>query len=157
MWWWHVYILVHIYMAKNKWLFYPISMVVSVTVYLFPQQLSGKVSLLWHLKSVFPSTLFFAVQAGAAGERGVIENHSHREEVVEVVGGLFFSLVVETLSLWTQNSLGSFEWSIINQWYPHSVAINNLLQQLSVCLWKFNGQMLLQKLEFEGLNLETNK
>ena len=83
------------------------------------------------------------MEAGAASEAGEIErDERHKQEVVDA-GGIFFPLVVETLGLWSPNSLKVLT-SIASKasslsGIPRSQAISNLLQQLSVHLWTFNA------------------
>ena len=98
-----------------------------------------------------------AVEAGAAKEAGEIEKDERHEQEVVDAGGIFFPLVVETLALWSPNSLKVLT-SIASKasslsGIPCHQAISNLLQQLLVHLWTFNARMVHARIEMEGVNV----
>ena len=94
------------------------------------------------------------MEAGAASEAGEIEkDERHKQEVVDA-GGIFFPLVVETLGLWSPNSLRVLA-SIASKasslsGIPRSQTISNLQQQLSVHLLTFNVRMVHVRIEMDG-------
>ena len=72
---------------------------------------------------------------GAAGDAGEIDKDGKREEEVNAAGGLFFPLIVETLGLWTPNSLRIIKLIVskvasINRIQLH-LAVKNLLLSIS--------------------------
>ena len=98
-----------------------------------------------------------AVEAGAASEAGEMEKDERHEREVTAAGGIFIPLVVETLGLWSPNSLKvlcsiTSTASTLNG-ISRGQAINNLLQQLSVRLWTFNARMVHSRIELEGMDV----
>ena len=89
---------------------------------------------------------------GAAGE---VEKDARHEEDVVAMGGLFFPLVVETLGLWTPSSRQTIKLIALKvasiSGIQLSVALKNLIQQLSIRLWIYNARMLLSILSIIGI------
>ena len=87
-----------------------------------------------------------AATAGVAAGRGEVDKDSRHES-----GGHFYSfLVVETLGLWSLNSLIVLKnvalRTISKSGASSALAFCHFLEQLSMCLWRYNSQMLLHHL-----------
>ena len=100
----------------------------------------------------------YLVQAGtcpgAAAAAGEIEKDQRHDAMVSNTGGIFHPLVVESLGLWTPNSLPVLKIiarraSCLNN-AGISRSICNLHQQLSVKLWLYNAKMVLYRVALEG-------
>ena len=69
---------------------------------------------------------------------------------VESTGSIFYPLVVELLGLWSSSSLEVLKdiarKTTLTSGQTISKALTNLHERLSVCLWKYNGRMLLDRL-----------
>ena len=68
-------------------------------------------------------------------------------------GSTFYPLVLETLGLWSPQSLETIKIiakrAALHSSITFSQSVSNLHEQLSVCLWKFNARMLLDRLSLE--------
>ena len=86
-----------------------------------------------------------AREAGAAALAGESEKDDRHQEAVERTGCMFFPLAVETLGVWSPNSLETLKIiarrTILSTGKTVSKAISNLHQQLSVRLWQYNARM----------------
>ena len=101
--------------------------------------------------SLQPSYLVQAASyAGAAAEAGEDEKVLRHETMVSATGSIFEPLVVESLGLWTPNSLRTLK-SIARRASFHngqtfSRTITSLHEQLAVALWLFNSRLILERL-----------
>ena len=91
-----------------------------------------------------------AVTAGAAAEHGEADKDHHYDAVVRATGGIFVPLVVECLGLWSPSSLGvlrniAFR-TTSKSGASSALAFCHFLEQLSICLWRYNSRMLLHHL-----------
>ena len=74
---------------------------------------------------------------------------------MERTGCMFFPLVVETLGVWSPNSLKTLKRiarTILSTRKTVSKAISNLHQQFSVRLWQYNARMILERLAICNVN-----
>ena len=91
-----------------------------------------------------------AREAGAAALAGESEKDNRHQEAVERTSCMFFPLAVETLGVWSPNSLETLKIiarrTILSTGKTVSKAISNLHQQLSARLWQYNTRMILERL-----------
>ena len=91
-----------------------------------------------------------AAAAGVAAEHGEADKDYHYEAVVRAAGGIFVPLAVASLGLWSPHSLGVLRNIALRttskSGAPSTLAFCHLLEQLSVCLWRYNSRMLLHHL-----------
>ena len=91
-----------------------------------------------------------AAMAGVAAGHGEVDKDIHHEAAVWDAGGIFIPLVVETLGLWSPNSLAVLRSVALHTTSKSgaspALAFCHFLEQLSVCLWRYNSQMLLHHL-----------
>ena len=91
-----------------------------------------------------------AAQLGAAAAGGDSENISLYEDEVNAAGRDFYSLVVETLGVWSPSSLEILKIiarrTVLTTGTTVSKAIQQLLQQLSFSLWRYNAKLILDRL-----------
>ena len=91
-----------------------------------------------------------AATAGMAARRGEVDKDGRHEAAVQAAGGIFIPLVVDTLGLWSPNSLIVLKnvalCTISKSSTSSALAFCHFLEQLSMCLWKYNSQMLLHHL-----------
>ena len=91
-----------------------------------------------------------ATAAGAAGLAGEMEKDAKYDVLVSASDALFYPLAVESFGAWTPASLDSLRTiatkTITSNNIPFSQAYSNLMQQLSVNLWKFNARMIESRL-----------
>ena len=84
-----------------------------------------------------------AVSVGVAAARGEVDKDAHHDELVWCL----FPLMVESLGLWSTASYPVLHdiaaRTTIKSGISCSLALCNLLEQLSVCLWSHNAQMFL--------------
>ena len=80
-----------------------------------------------------------AYLTGAAGEAGEMAKDARHEEGVIAAGGIFSPLVVETLGLWTTQSLKTLRLIATRasalSGITRGLSFSNLIQQLFVKLW----------------------
>ena len=92
-----------------------------------------------------------AATAGVAAGHGESDKDSHHEASVQAAGGIFVPLVMESLGLWSPNSLAVLR-NIVLRTISKSgasaalVFCHFIVDQLSMCLWRYNSQMLLHHL-----------
>ena len=89
-----------------------------------------------------------SVSAGAAAAAGEALKDKQHEANVVAAGGQFYPLIVETFGVWTpfaQETLKDIarRTTARNGLSPKK-AFKNLIQQLSVCLWKYNAKTVLR-------------
>ena len=91
-----------------------------------------------------------ANSAGSAAAAGKLEKGIKYEEAVADSGALFFPLAVETYGCWTPASLDTIKTIASKVVTATSISFTqayfNLMQQLSVNLWKFNARMIQSRL-----------
>ena len=91
-----------------------------------------------------------AITAGSAASAGEMEKDLRHQLNVESTGSIFYPLVVESLGLWSSSSLEVLKdiarKTTLTSGQTISKALTNLHERLSVCLWKNNGRMLLDRL-----------
>ena len=91
-----------------------------------------------------------ATAAGAAGLAGEMEKDAKYDVLVSASDALFYPLAVESFGAWTPASLDCLRTiatkTITSNNIPFSQAYSNLMQQLSVNLWKFNARMIESRL-----------
>ena len=85
--------------------------------------------------------------AGVAAGCGEVDKDSHHEASVRAAGGIFVPLVVESLGLWSPNSLAILRVIALcatsKSGASTALAFCYFIEQLSMCLWRYNSQMLL--------------
>ena len=95
-----------------------------------------------------------ANSAGSAAAAGELEKDLKYEEAVADSGALFFPLAVETYGCWTSASLDTIKTIaskvVTATSIPFTQAYSNLMQQLSVNLWKFNARMIQSRLMLDA-------
>ena len=95
-----------------------------------------------------------ANSAGSAAAAGELEKGLKYEEAVADSGALFFPLAVETYGCWTFASLHTIKTTaskvVTATSIPFTQANSNLMQQLSVNLWKFNARMIQSRLMLDA-------
>ena len=91
-----------------------------------------------------------AATTGVAAGRGEVDKDSHHEASVWAAGGIFVPLVVESLGLWSPNSLAILRVIALRTTSKSgastALAFCHFIEQLSMCLWRYNSQMLLHHL-----------
>ena len=91
-----------------------------------------------------------AVTAEVAVQCGEADKDYHYEAVVRAARDIFVPLVVESLGVWSPHSLGVLRNIALHttskSGAPSTLAFCHLLEQLSVCLWRYNSRMLLHHL-----------
>ena len=91
-----------------------------------------------------------AITAGSAAAAGEMEKDLRHQLNVESTGSIFYPIVVESLGLWSSSSLEVLKdiarKITLTSGQTISKALTNLHERLSVCLWKYNGRMLLDRL-----------
>ena len=92
-----------------------------------------------------------AEQAGVAAEAGVaVKDHLHAA-AVEESGGEFYPIVVESFGVWAPCSLVTLREiasrATTHTGLPRHRALTNLMQQLSVLLWRYNARLLRSQLD----------
>ena len=85
--------------------------------------------------------------AGAAAAAGEIEKDDRHMANVEVAGGLFYPLVVESYCTWSSNSL-----QILKTIARRSSLRSGVFGRLSLRLWQYNARMVLDRLSLLGLD-----
>ena len=100
-----------------------------------------------------------AVRAGAAAEAGEEQKDTRHEANVLATGGLFYPLVLETLGFWSPFSIKTLKaiaskTSAVSGIRFHQ-AFQNLTQQLSVQLWKYNARMLFRRIQLEVQDIDS--
>ena len=108
--------------------------------------------------SLQPSYIIFSANtAGTAAAAGEMEKDHHHLLNVECTGSLFYPLVVETFGLWSSSSLEVLKditrKTTITSGLTISKASTYLHERLSVCLWKYNSNMILALLAVLALFL----
>ena len=106
------------------------------------------------LLEILYSNLFIvssAITAGSAAAAGEMEKDlRHQLNVGVNRNPSFYPLVVESLGLWSSSSLEVLKdiarKTTLTSGQTISKALTNLHERLSVCLWKYNGRMLLDRL-----------
>ena len=87
-----------------------------------------------------------AATAGVAAGRGEADKDSHHEASVRAAGGIFVPLAVESLGLWSPNGLAILRVIALHTTSKSgastALAFCHFIKQLSVCLWRYNSQML---------------
>ena len=95
-----------------------------------------------------------ANSAGSAAAAGELLEDLKYEEAVADSGALFFPLSVETYGCWTPASLDTIKTIsskvVTATSIPFTQAYSNLVQQLSVNLWKFNARMIQSRLMLDA-------
>ena len=86
-----------------------------------------------------------AIGAAAAGE--ALKDKQHEANIV-AAGGQFYPLIVETFGVWTPFARETLKdiarrTTARNGLSPKK-AFRNLIQQLSICLWKYNAKTVLR-------------
>ena len=88
-------------------------------------------------------------QAGMATAVGEIAKYIQYQDIVNDNGGDFILLVCETFGIWSPYALSILD-SITNRTtvrngLPRKLARRQLLQQLSVTLWRYNAKMIVRQ------------
>ena len=88
-------------------------------------------------------------QAGVAAAVGEIAKDNQYQDIVNDNGGDFIPLVCETFGVWSPYALsilGSIaDRTTVRNGLPRKFARRQLLQQLSVTLWRYNAKMILHQ------------
>ena len=88
-------------------------------------------------------------QAGVAAAVGEIAKDNQYQDIVNDNGGDFIPLVCETFGVWSPYALsilGSIaDRTTVRNSLPRKFARRQLLQQLSVTLWRYNAKMILRQ------------
>ena len=91
-----------------------------------------------------------ATKPGAAAEAGEREKDGKHYDDVTRTGTMFFPLAVESLGLWSPSSLEILKTIARRAALTSQMIITQLVcclhQQLSICLWRHNSRLLLDKL-----------
>ena len=96
-------------------------------------------------------------QAGVATAVGEIAKDNQYQDIVNDNGGDFIPLVCETFGVWSPYALSILrsiaDRTTVRNGLPRNFARRQLLQQLSVTLWRYNAKMILRQY---SLLLRTN-
>ena len=91
---------------------------------------------------------------GAAADAGEKEKDKKHNDDVTHAGALFYPLVVESLGFWSAHSLETLKIIAKRAALHNNIAVSqsvcNLHEQLSVCLWKTNARLILDRQSLEG-------
>ena len=91
---------------------------------------------------------------GAAADAGEREKDKKHNDDVTHAGALFYPLVVESLGFWSAHSLETLKIiakrAALHNNITVSQSVCNLHEQLSVCLWKNNARLILDRQSLEG-------
>ena len=91
---------------------------------------------------------------GAAADAGEKEKDKKHNDDVTHAGALFYPLVVESLGFWSAHSLEMLKIiakrAALHNNITVSQSVCNLHEQLSVCLWKNNARLILDRQSLEG-------
>ena len=91
---------------------------------------------------------------GAAADAGEREKDKKHSDDVTHAGALFYPLVVESLGFWSAHSLEMLKIitkrAALHNNITVSQSVCNLHEQLSVCLWKNNARLILDRQSLEG-------
>ena len=87
------------------------------------------------------------MSAGAAAAGEALKDKQHENNAV-AAGGQFYPLIVETFGVWTPFAGETLKdiarrTTARNGLSPKK-AFNNLIQQLSICLWRYNAKTVLR-------------
>ena len=89
-----------------------------------------------------------ASKAGVAAAAGEEAKDDHYLETVNNHGGEFFPLVCESFGVWTPLALSTLstiaDRTTVKSGIPRQFARKQLLQRLSVTLWRYNAKMILR-------------
>ena len=96
-------------------------------------------------------------QAGVAAAAGEVAKDNHYQDIVSDDGGEFIPLVCETFGVWTPYALSILnsiaDRTTVRNGLSRKLARRQLLQQLSVTLWRYNAMMVLRHF---SLTVEDN-
>ena len=100
-----------------------------------------------------------AVRAGSAAEAGQEQKDIRHEDRVRTACGLFYPLVVETLGFWSLFSIKTLKaiaskTSAVSGLKFHQ-AFQNMMQQLSIQLWKHNSRMIHKRIQLEVQDVDS--
>jgi len=95
-----------------------------------------------------PSLISQVSVFAAAADGEALKDKQHEANVV-AAGGQFYSLIVKTFGVWTpfaRETLKDMDYSKKCMDCPLSLwkDFRNLIQQLSICLWKYNAKTVLR-------------
>ena len=92
--------------------------------------------------------------AGAAAEAGELEKDQRHDSLVSSTGSIFYPIVVESLGLWSPNSLQVLKTIARRTSFHNNATVSqcmcNLLQQLSYKLWLYNARMILARVDLDS-------
>ena len=95
-----------------------------------------------------------ATCAGAAAEAGELEKDQRHDSLVSSTGSIFYPVVVESLGLWSPNSLQVLKTISRRTSFHNDATVSqcmcNLLQQLSCKLWLYNARMILARVDLDS-------
>ena len=95
-----------------------------------------------------------ATNPGAAAEAGEKEKDSKHDDEVTRVGAVFYPLVIESLGLWYPQSLEILKIIARREALQSNISISQSVckfhEQLSVCLWKYNSRIILDRLSLDN-------
>ena len=95
-----------------------------------------------------------ATCAGAAAEAGELEKDQRHDSLVSSTGSIFYPIVVESLGLWSPNSLQVLKTIARRTSFHNNATVSqcmcNLLQQLSCKLWLYNARMILARVDLDS-------
>ncbi len=97
--------------------------------------------------------------AATAAEAREEQRDIHHDDRVCIAGGLFYPLVVETLELWSLFSIKTLtaiasKTSTVSGLKFHQ-AFQNMMQQLSIQLWKHNSRMIHKRIQLEVQDVDS--
>jgi len=100
-----------------------------------------------HSLSIYYFSGVSAVSAGTAAAGEALKDKQHETNVV-AAGGQFYPLIVKTFGVWTPFARDTLKdiarrTTARNGLLPKK-AFRNLIQQLSICLWKYNAKTVLR-------------
>ena len=88
-----------------------------------------------------------AVTASIAASRGEVKKDAHHKETVLGAGRIFITSAVETLGVWSPDSLRILREIAVRttnrSGASTTLAVTIFIEQLSTCLWRHNSQMFL--------------
>ena len=95
-----------------------------------------------------------ATCAGAAAETGELEKDQRHDSLVSSTGSIFYPIVVESLGLWSPNSLQVLKTIARRISFHNNATVSqcmcHLLQQLSCKLWLYNARMILARVDLDS-------
>ena len=90
------------------------------------------------------SFFFFFFSSFRQGIKSYYKEHEQHENNVVAAGGQFYPLIVETFGVWTPFAGDTRRILLASNGLSPKCAFRNLIQQLPVCLWRYDAKTVLR-------------